>query len=240
LTVLGTTLTVRQTVIALVVVLALVVGLVVAAIAAVGGDDKRNQAGPAATRAAATTPGPKPTTAAPTQAATTAPAPTTPAPSTAPPASAPVVTGGGGLPTGLSMYTDPTGFSVPIPTGATIERRGSEVYFSKDNRLLIVDQTDQPKPDPVADWKAQEADRAARAYKDYQRIKIVPVSYFTKAADWEFTYTTGGGNPQHAVKRGVITSPNQAYGISWFTSPEDWAASQPYLQAIYQGFKPRS
>jgi hypothetical protein len=128
---------------------------------------------------------------------------------------------------------------VPIPVGASISHQGSEVYFKKDNRLLIVDQTDQPQPDPVADWKNQEADRSGRVYRNYQRIKLVPVDYFVKAADWEFTYTTTSGNPQHAVKRGVITGPKQAYGISWYTSPQDWAASLPYLQLIYQGFQPR-
>jgi hypothetical protein len=113
------------------------------------------------------------------------------------------------------------------------------VYFRKDNRLLIVDQTDQPQPDPVADWKNQEADRSGRVYRNYQRIKIVPVDYFVKAADWEFTYTTSSGNAQHAVKRGVITGPKQAYGISWYTSPQDWAGSLPDLQLIYQGFQPK-
>jgi eukaryotic-like serine/threonine-protein kinase len=137
------------------------------------------------------------------------------------------------------MYHDPTGFSVPIPVGATIRPDGSEMYFQKDNRLLIIDQTDQPKPDPVADWTNQEADRRDRVYRNYHRIRLVPVKFWTKAADWEFTYTTPQGNPQHAQKRGVITGPKQAYGLSWYTSPSDWAASLPDLHLIYQGFQPK-
>jgi hypothetical protein len=128
---------------------------------------------------------------------------------------------------------------VPIPTGASISHQGSEVYIRKDNRLLIVDQTPHPQPDPVQDWKNQEAARSGRNYRNYQRIKIVAVKYWVKAADWEFTYTTAAGNPQHAVKRGVITSANQAYGLSWYTSPDDWAGSLRYLQLIYQGFQPK-
>ena len=144
------------------------------------------------------------------------------------------------MPAGWYLYKDQTGFSVPIPKGASIERRGTEVYFQKDNRLLIVDQTDDPQPDPVADWEQQERDRRGKVYKNYQKIKLGPVKYFQKAADWEFTYTTSSGNPQHAVKRGLLTNPNQAYGISWYTSPADWQSSLDELQAIYQGFKPKS
>jgi hypothetical protein len=144
------------------------------------------------------------------------------------------------MPAGWHLYQDPTGFQVPVPDGASITRQGSEVYFRKNNRLLIVDQTDQPRPDPVADWTQQEQDRAGSAYRNYHRIRIVAVSYFVKAADWEFTYTTSSGNEQHADKRGVITSAHQAYGLSWYTSPDDWAASQGDLQVIYQGFKPKS
>jgi eukaryotic-like serine/threonine-protein kinase len=83
--------------------------------------------------------------------------------------------------------------------------------------------------------------RRGRVYRDYERIKIEPVDYFVKAADWEFTYTTSSGNPQRAVKRGVITeSGKQAYGISWYTSPDDWQDGLKDLQLIYQGFKPKS
>ena len=236
-TVLGTTLTRRQTLIGGAILLALVLAVVLIVSLTVGGDgDKDRKAGPAATagRANGGIAGP----------ATAAPSPTQPtsAASSAPRSSAPASSAPEGavkLPAGWTMYHDPTGFSVPIPAGASIRRQGSEVYFSKDNRLLIVDQTDQPQPDPVADWTQQEGARIGRVYRNYHRIKIVPVDYFTKAADWEFTYTTNRGNPQHAVKRGVITGPKQAYGISWYTSPGDWAGSLPYLQLIYQGFQPK-
>jgi hypothetical protein len=238
LTVLGTTLSPRQTVVGLAILLAIVVALVMIVPLAFRDDGKSNdnRAVPAPVgsgKAATTAP------AAPVQSPTRQPASAKPTPT---PASSAPAAGGGSvtLPAGWYMYKDPTGFSVPIPEGSSIRRQGSEVYFRKNNRLLIVDQTDHPKPDPVADWKNQEADRRGRVYRNYQRIKIVPVDYFTKAADWEFLYTTEGGNPQHAVKRGVITSPKQAYGISWYTSPGDWSAAQKDLQLIYQGFKPKA
>jgi hypothetical protein len=64
------------------------------------------------------------------------------------------------------------------------------------------------------------------------------VSYFQKAADWEFTYTTDSGHPQRVTKRGFVVSKNRAYGIHWSTSPGDWKANLDELALIYQGFKP--
>jgi hypothetical protein len=234
LTVLGITLTRTQTLIGLAIVLALVVGLIVILPLAFGDDDKPGDKAaqrPPATAGAT----PTPTRAEPTRTASARP---TQKPTTAPP-SQPPATGSVALPAGWKMYRDPTGFTVPIPANADIKPRGSEVYIQANNRLLIVDQTDQPQPDPVADWQRQERARKGSQYRAYQRIKIVPVDFWTKAADWEFIYTTSSGNRQHAVKRGVITGPKQAYGLSWYTSPEDWAAGLKDLQLIYQGFQPR-
>jgi hypothetical protein len=162
-------------------------------------------------------------------------APVTPSAKPSPAASKPASTGK--LPKGWKMY-DGDGYSVPVPVDASIRADGTEMYITKNNRLLIIDHSEQPKSDPVADWKQQEADRRGTKYKNYQRIRLEGLNYLGEAADWEFTYTTASGNPQHAIKRGFITTPGkQAYSISWYTSPEDWAASQKDLQVIYQGFK---
>jgi hypothetical protein len=146
----------------------------------------------------------------------------------------------GALPAGWRMYRDPTGFRVPVPKSWSVSRQGSEVYFREGGnggRLMIIGQSDEPKADPVKDWQTQEKSRRS-GYKNYRRIDIRAVSYFQKAADWEFTYTTPGGNPQRVNKRGFVVSKNQAYGIHWSTSPEDWAANQDELALIYKGFRP--
>lgn len=138
------------------------------------------------------------------------------------------------------MHSDSTGFAVPVPDGWSVRRQGTEVYFeerAQSRRLLIVDQTRRPKPDPVADWKNQERARKGD-YRDYRRIKIDFVSYWDRAADWEFTRTSDRGNALHVVKRGFITAPDQAYGITWSTSAADWNASLDDLDVIYRGFKP--
>jgi hypothetical protein len=64
------------------------------------------------------------------------------------------------------------------------------------------------------------------------------VSYWDKAADWEYTRTSDNGNPLHVVKRGFITAKDQAYGITWSTSAGDWQANRSNLDLIYKGFIP--
>ena len=61
----------------------------------------------------------------------------------------------GKLPKGWSVYQG-DGYTVPVPAGASVRSSGSEVYFTANNRLLIVDQTDQPKADPVADKRRRD------------------------------------------------------------------------------------
>jgi eukaryotic-like serine/threonine-protein kinase len=233
-TVFGTRLTYGQAAVGGGVVLLIIV-LVVVLIGVLGsedgGDDNQTQQGaiaptasagntsqqPAAGGATTSTPSPKPTTTAP---------PSSPA--------------GLALPSTWRIYSDGSGYQVPLPKSASIRQSGSETRIRWNNRYLLIDQTDDPKPDALADWKQQEQDRAGRDYRDYEKVKLVPVSnYFKQAADWEFFYTTSTGNPQHAVKRNIIVSDSQAYSISWYVSPDDWAASQADLKRIYQGFQPK-
>jgi eukaryotic-like serine/threonine-protein kinase len=167
--------------------------------------------------------------------AATEPTPTlSPSPSPGPGDTAPV------LPAGWHMYTDSTGFSVAVPASWTVSRRGSIVYFSEPNgrRLLGIDQTDHPQPDPVADWLGKEAYRVSRGdFPSYQRVRLEAVEYFLKAADWEFTYVQDGVR-LHVNNRGFITSPTQAYGMWWSTPDSQWAASLPDLMLIQASFRP--
>jgi len=239
LTVFGTTLSRQQTLIGAAILLAIVLALVLIVPRAFGGDsDDENtgsKTGPApvasstgksATSAAAVPPTTQPASAAPTSAA--------PASST-PTGDKSVV-----LPAGWHLYKDRSGFTVPVPANWTVSHRGTETYFTEQGgqyRLLIVDQTTTPAPNPVADWTEKESERIA-SYRNYDRISIKSVNYWDKAADWEYTRTSDNGNPLHVVKRGFITAKNQAYGITWSTSAKDWTGNLDNLQLIYQGFVP--
>jgi eukaryotic-like serine/threonine-protein kinase len=146
----------------------------------------------------------------------------------------------GALPPGWRFYRDRTGFGVAVPKGWTVSRRSSMVYFREPGggRLLGIDQSDHPKSDPVADWRRQEASRvAAGDWNNYNRVRIVPVDYFLKAADWEFTYTAGGGK-MHVINRGFVTSPRQAYAIYWSTPQSQWSANLANFRLIAQSFRP--
>jgi len=142
-------------------------------------------------------------------------------------------------PAGWHLYRDPTGFSLYVPNGWTRTKEGSIVYFRDRHtgRVLGIDQTDKPIPDPVADWRGKAAYRVRRGdFPGYHEVHIVAVRYWQKAADWEFTFD--GRVRQHVNNRGFITSKTQAYGIYWQTSDADWAAARPDLQLVFDSFRP--
>ena len=118
-------------------------------------------------------------------------------------------------------------------------KKGSIVYF-RDGRghVLGIDQTNKPRPDPVADWRGKAGYRvAAGDFPGYDEIKIVSVKYWLKAADWEYTFD--GSTRQHVNNRGFITSKKQAYGIYWQTTDARWKADRDDLQLIFDSFRPR-
>jgi hypothetical protein len=104
-------------------------------------------------------------------------------------------------------------------------------------RYLLVDRTDAPKADPVADWRRQEAARAP-GMRDYHRIRIEAVDYFQRAADWEFTYTMDQVGPVHVVNRGFVTSPHHGYALYWLTPADEWQAGQDELAVFRETFRP--
>jgi serine/threonine protein kinase len=213
----------------------LVIVLIAAAISAAGGGTDTKRGGTGGGQTAAPPAGKAGTPSAATSSKAAA-SPTVGA------ASASAGAGGVALPAGWEMYTDRTGFSVAVPSGWRVSRVDTMVYFREPGgggRVLGIDQSNQPKSDPVADWTDQEARRkSAGDWADYSRVKIVAVNYFLKAADWEFTYAASGGR-LHVVNRGFVTSSTQAYAIYWSTSDADWQANQANFNLIASSFQPR-
>jgi eukaryotic-like serine/threonine-protein kinase len=188
-----------------------------------------NQAQPTPT-GGASNPGTNPATNPPTtQPTTNPPAPTTPA---APPAFT--------LPAGWRMRDNGSGFKVPVPEGWTYRDDGNgRARWSEPNgnRFLLIDQTRNPKPDPLVDWQQNEAARRD-GYANYDRVRLARVKYFRSAADWEFTYNANSGTRLHVLNRGFITAPDQAYSIYWSTPDSQWQASKGMLDVIVKGFQP--
>jgi serine/threonine protein kinase len=149
---------------------------------------------------------------------------------------------GRAVPAGYEWHDDPTGFGLAIPRGWNVRRDGPGgrfVYFEDpdSDRYLLVDQTDDPKGDPKADWERQEAARAPRM-RDYDRIRIETVDYFERAADWEWTYTHADYGPVHVVNRGFVTSADRGYALYWLVPADEWNGSDDELAVFRETFRP--
>jgi eukaryotic-like serine/threonine-protein kinase len=155
-------------------------------------------------------------------------------------------TAGGGyaaLPAGYYRFTNSTGFSIGVPAGWQISHTGQYVYIrdpSDSGIFLLIDQSDDPQPDPLADWEQQQANRES-SYPDYHLIRLESVNYpqAEKAADWEFTYDRDGV-PVHILNRNVLANAQHAYALYWSTPETDWNAYFHYFQAFAASFRPAS
>jgi hypothetical protein len=156
-------------------------------------------------------------------------------------ASASPGTGSGAIPAGFYRFANSTGFSIGVPDGWQISHVGHYVYITDPNNggiFLLIDQSDNPKPDPLADWEQQQANRES-SYPDYHLIRLEPVSYpqAEKAADWEFTYDKNGV-PVHVLNRNILANAHHAYALYWSTPESDWNAYFRYFQAFAATFRP--
>ena len=163
---------------------------------------------------------------------------TTEAPAPTDPAAGPAV------PEGFELHEDPTGFAVAVPGGWTVERPSASAVRFDDPRSgasLLVDQTDDPKDDPVADWRAQEQVVSGN-FTDYQRVGEIEGFELRgwSGADWEFTYATRDGRG-HKLNRNLVTAPGeQAYALLWTTSDEQWTQRRDDFDAVFESFRPRN
>ncbi|HEX2360574.1 MAG TPA: protein kinase [Jiangellaceae bacterium] len=143
------------------------------------------------------------------------------------------------LPAGFRLHTDPTGFTVAVPEGWTRSTEGPRTYFndSGSGRFLLVDQTTEPKDDPLTDWQANEPSVANRL-SGYERISLKRVEYRGwETADWEFTWQ--GRNGQiHVLNRNIRVSDERAYALYWSIPEGQWADSRPMFDVIAQSFQP--
>jgi hypothetical protein len=144
------------------------------------------------------------------------------------------------LPAGFTWYHDPTGFSIGMPDGWHVSHQGHYVYIQdpNSNRFLIIDQTNQPQPNALDDWRQQEAARIS-TYSGYHRIELQAVQYAQaeQAADWEWTYNDNGRLTQ-VLNRNILVDSHQAYALYWSTPQAQWQASYHYFQTFAATFHP--
>ncbi len=175
------------------------------------------------------------------------PAPTTPStrPATTPASSgSPTGTRTGGsstVPAGYYRFTNPTGFSIGVPVGWQISHVGHYVYVrdpANSGIFLLIDQSGQPKPNPLADWQQQAAAREG-TYPGYHLIFLRAVRYpqAEKAADWEFTYDRNGIAVE-VLNRNVLANAHHAYALYWSTPVSNWNAYYHYFVTFAATFRP--
>jgi serine/threonine protein kinase len=161
------------------------------------------------------------------------------------PTSSPTSSGSGSsaLPAGYYRFTNSTGFSIGVPSGWQISHVGHYVYIRDPDDaaiFLLIDQSDQPQADPLADWQQQAADRKS-TYPGYHLLRLQAVTYAQaeKAADWEFTYYRDGVTVQ-VLNRNVLANARHAYALYWSTPVSDWNAYYHFFQAFAATFRPAS
>jgi eukaryotic-like serine/threonine-protein kinase len=160
---------------------------------------------------------------------------------TAPASAAASSSATGTVPAGYTRYTDVTGFSIAVPAGWSVQHMDGDVYLSDPDNAstyLLIQQSDEPKPNPLADWQQQAANRAG-SYPAYHLIRLDSVTYAQaeKAADWEFTYDKDGV-PVHILNRNVLANSTHAYALYWSTPTADWTADYHYFQVLAATFRP--
>jgi eukaryotic-like serine/threonine-protein kinase len=143
------------------------------------------------------------------------------------------------LPAGFHLHTDPTGFRIAVPDGWTRSTEGSRTYFNEPGggRFLLVDQTTEPKDDPLTDWQANEP-AVANRLDGYEQISLERVEYRGwDTADWEFTWQ-GSRGQIHVLNRNVRVSDARAYALYWSVPEPQWAESRDTFDVIAQSFRP--
>ena len=128
-----------------------------------------------------------------------------------------------------------------VPAGWQISHVGHYVYIrdpANSGIFLLIDQSDQPQPNALADWRQQAAARQS-SYLDYHLIRLQAVSYpqAEQAADWEFSYDRNG-IIVHILSRNVLANAGHAYALYWSTPESDWNAGYHYFTAFAATFRP--
>lgn len=146
----------------------------------------------------------------------------------------------GPLPDGYHWHHDSTHFSIAVPDGWSAEHHGHYLYVEDphSSRILIVDQSDTPKSDPLADWREQESARRS-GFPGYHRVHLRSVDYpqARKAADWEFTYNGSGGRT-HVLNRNILANSKHAYALYWQVPDSKWESSRKIFDVFAATFRP--
>ena len=127
-----------------------------------------------------------------------------------------------------------------MPDGWGVSHQGHYAYLTPPSgaEFLLIDQSSHPQPNPLADWRQQEANRES-TYPGYHRIRLVAIRYpqAEKAADWELTYYCQGVLT-HVLNRNILANSTHAYALYWSTPQAEWSQSWHIFQSLARTFQP--
>ncbi|TNY36960.1 serine/threonine-protein kinase [Thermomonospora catenispora] len=152
------------------------------------------------------------------------------------------------VPEGFRLYRDPTGFTVAVPEDWNgPERKGTSVFFRRPGGGAYVqfDQTGDPGPSALDDWKDLEAATRGSQFPDYRRIKLGPTGdqppvpdtgNGDRSADWEFTWRSGSTR-MHGLDRGFVAG-DRGYAIFLVAPDSEWDRVRQELDPVFRTFRP--
>jgi hypothetical protein len=151
------------------------------------------------------------------------------------------------IPVGYKTYSSPQGFSMALPSGWKYvgdNGYGSGAKFSAGSADSVprvqVDWTDTPGKDAAAAWRTSAATASSR-FDGYTKafIKAIDWRGYRTAADWQFTYTSGG-RKMRALNRGFVTDSTHGYAIFFIAPAADWNSVKimKMRKTFFNTFKP--
>ena len=146
-----------------------------------------------------------------------------------------------GVPAGWRTYTGGPGWTVAVPASYQPSTfQGDPQYKDRTTGRTLRVATTGPgggKDDAVQDREDQAAGFAQRN-PSYREIDISRVDYRGyEAADWEFTYTSGGAD-LHVLNR-VFVVDGRGYSLFFQTrASDDWSAARAEFERMAAAFQP--
>ncbi|HEY6744629.1 MAG TPA: hypothetical protein VI357_02820 [Mycobacteriales bacterium] len=139
-------------------------------------------------------------------------------------------------PAGYQLYRDPAGWSIALPVGWTIARRGTAVTFAQGDRTLRVSERANPPKDTYdAALKLQPVLQAATP--GYDLIRIANVTYRTwPTTDYEFR--AGTATRTHSLIRSTVPNPRQVFDFTWTCLDRTWTEDRTFFDTAVRTFDP--